>query len=567
MISVVLYGRNDNYGYNLHKRAALSLNCITELLTHKDDEILFVDYNTPDDFPAFPEAILDTLTPRAQSLLRILRVRPKHHKRYKDKTHLATLEPVARNVAVRRSNPANRWVLSTNTDMIFVPRRGESLSEIAARLPDGYYHLPRFEVPESLWESMNRMDPRGCIAQIEQWGRRFHLNEIVCSPDPAMKFDGPGDFQLILRSDLFNISGFHEEMLLGWHVDWNIARRLHLLHGETGDLVEQLSGYHCDHTRQVTPAHRANGVENDIAHFINAITSPQLPAQAQTWGLADEPVEELRPGTTSDGIIHSLSAGIAQELPQPVAFTFLYNKINYETPHALPFVLDIFSSYPRGTALGWFGTRSDLLSAFAVSWRSLSFEHPILVADGLSWLGPDLPECCVWATDDEIAHRADLLLFDWGLPIAGEADGEPEPAANQHVSRGFNRMVKDERARLARPDSAPRRFIGVNAVFNRYADLFCSHIGAARAPIATRIRQGYVIPEISEGQSSGQDQVRPDPDKEDTQLRAAVSTAQKATLEVMQLRREIVALRSSTSWRMTTPLRSAVNLLRRTRGS
>ena len=57
MISIVLYGRNDNYGYNLHKRAALSFNCMAEVLQEEGDEILFVDYNTPDDFPTFPEAI------------------------------------------------------------------------------------------------------------------------------------------------------------------------------------------------------------------------------------------------------------------------------------------------------------------------------------------------------------------------------------------------------------------------------------------------------------------------------------------------------------------------------
>ena len=34
-----------------------------------DDEIIFVDYNTPDDFPTFPEAIQDTLTERAKKLL------------------------------------------------------------------------------------------------------------------------------------------------------------------------------------------------------------------------------------------------------------------------------------------------------------------------------------------------------------------------------------------------------------------------------------------------------------------------------------------------------------------
>src|SRR5215467_9423130 len=142
MISIVLYGRNDNYGYNLHKRAALSLNCMAEVLSHADDEILFVDYNTPDDFPTFPEAIADTLTAKAKKHLRILRVRPEVHARFAKRTHLSALEPVARNVAVRRSNPANRWILSTNTDMIFVPRKGQSLSEVARDLPNAHYGIP-----------------------------------------------------------------------------------------------------------------------------------------------------------------------------------------------------------------------------------------------------------------------------------------------------------------------------------------------------------------------------------------------------------------------------------------
>ena len=76
MISIVVYGRNDNYGYNLSKRAAIGLNCMAEVLTDPDDEILFVDYNTPDTHPTFPEAIRDTLTDNARRLLRIFRVDP-----------------------------------------------------------------------------------------------------------------------------------------------------------------------------------------------------------------------------------------------------------------------------------------------------------------------------------------------------------------------------------------------------------------------------------------------------------------------------------------------------------
>lgn len=169
MISIVVYGRNDSHGYNLHKRAALSLNCMAEVLTDPSDEIIFVDYNTPDDFPTFPEAIRDTLTPEARRRLRVLRVRPSVHARYRSRTHLVVVEPLARNVAVRRSNPDNRWILSTNTDMIFTPLGGISLSELAGGLASGYYGIPRFELPETLWESLDRNPPHMMIPTVMEW--------------------------------------------------------------------------------------------------------------------------------------------------------------------------------------------------------------------------------------------------------------------------------------------------------------------------------------------------------------------------------------------------------------
>lgn len=184
MLSVILYGRNDSHGYNLHKRAAISLNAIAHLLSDAEDEIIFVDYNTPDDLPTFPEAIADTLTAKAVEKLRVLRIRPEvHEARFAARTHLVALEPIARNAAIRRANPSNRWVLSTNTDMIFVPRSAKSpdLTSIVASLGDGYYHLPRFELPEGLWETLDRKDAGGIIEAAKEWGERFHLNEIVHS--------------------------------------------------------------------------------------------------------------------------------------------------------------------------------------------------------------------------------------------------------------------------------------------------------------------------------------------------------------------------------------------------
>src|SRR5437868_15118075 len=108
MFSVILYGRNDTHGYNLHKRAAISFNAIAEVMSDPDDEILFVDYNTPDDHPTFPEAIHDTLTDTCKKQMRLFRVRPEHHAPPKSKTHIVALEAPSRNLAFRRSNANNR---------------------------------------------------------------------------------------------------------------------------------------------------------------------------------------------------------------------------------------------------------------------------------------------------------------------------------------------------------------------------------------------------------------------------------------------------------------------------
>ena len=382
MISIVLYGRNDNYGYNLHKRGALSLNCMAEVLTDPADEILFVDYNTPDDFPTFPEAIRDTLTERARKMMRILRVRPHIHERYKSRTHLKALEPVARNVAVRRSNPSNRWILSTNTDMIFVPQRSGSLTEIARDLAAGFYHAPRIEIPEALWESFDRLAAGNIIRTVREWGSALHLNEIVLG-SKFIRYDGPGDFQLILRSDLFENYGFDEDMLLGWHVDSNIAARLQLKYKAVGDLGEQVYGYHCDHTRQVTPAHSHARVQNDWKKFVDDVVRPDVPQQAASWGCAGDAIEEVRIDADPASVyVQALREVIGEPLAAPKIVTYTgetYNKVDYDPPHLMPFLADMFVSMPRTMNVGWYGARDETLRSFADIWQRLGFTGKILL--------------------------------------------------------------------------------------------------------------------------------------------------------------------------------------------
>ena len=499
MISLVLYGRNDSYGYNLHKRAALSLNCMAEVLTDPSDEILFVDYNTPDDFPTFPEAIQDTLTKRARGLLRILRVRPCIHERFKSRTHLVALEPVARNVAIRRSDPSNRWILSTNTDMIFVPRGDSSLSEITADLAPGFYHAPRIEIPEVLWESFDRGAPAEIINTVREWGTALHLNEIILGAKFIL-YDGPGDFQLLLRSDLFENEGFHEGMLLGWHVDSNIAKRMYIKYGMVGDLGNQVYGYHCDHTRQVTPAHSHTRLQNDWRTFCDEVERPDIPELAETWGCVNDTIEELRLVAEPASVyVRGLRDAIGQPLVEAPVVNYIietYNKVSYDPRHVLPFLADMFVSMARNANLGWYGAGLEMLSRFAALWEKLGFIGKILVDRDLIRRN-DSAGTVRYVSSAEILDGADAFVFDFG-DLPGSPHHTRATARKQlsnELLRRFCCVVRAERCRLSEGSGMPsRRIIALNAINNHYEKVVSALVAAAATPCATHMRHGYVLP-------------------------------------------------------------------------
>jgi len=498
MISIVLYGRNDNYGYNLHKRAALSFNCMAEVLTDPADEILFVDYNTPDDNPTFPEAIADTLTPRARQLLRIFRVRPSIHDRYKSKTRLKALEPIARNVAVRRSNSASKWILSTNTDMIFVPLRGDSLTDLTLELAPGFYHAPRIEIPEALWESFDRSEPVGIIRTVREWGSTLHLNEIVLGAE-TIRYDGPGDFQLLLRSDLFDCCGFDEAMLLGWHVDSNIAKRLRLKYGAVGDLGGAVYGYHCDHTRQVTPAHSHTRVQNDWRLFIEAVDRIGLPEQEQTWGCAGDTIEEIRLSSSTPGgygktlqALRRLNGNSNGPEQSPSASDHVRQR-------AALFLADLFASAPPLTSVAWYGSQAELLGAFATVWQQLDFSGKIITDRPVAAsIGPMSSVRCVPAPN--VLSEAGAFIFDFGGWPYDDLDPSQRSARARQLLRDFFRVVRAERTRLSCGLSL-RRIIAVDAANGPLETLLSRFIAGSAGPLGTNMRLGLVAPPKSEARS------------------------------------------------------------------
>lgn len=491
MISVIVYGRNDAHGYNLHRRAALSLNCIAEVLTHPDDELVFVDYNTPDELPTFIEAISDTLTERCIELLRVLRVPAAiHEQRFAANTHLPVVEPVARNVAARRANPSNRWLLSTNTDMIFIPLQEQSLSEICSDLLDGFYTLPRFELPEWLWERLPRSEPRRAAAEIERLGPALRLDEPTVSHE-WIRFDAPGDFELILHEDFTAIDGFDEAMLRGYHVDSNLSRRLLLHRGTIESLEEHLAGYHCNHNRTRTVYHGAH-VENDLDRFFFSVEAPELRDQRAAWGLAGVTLEEVpirervstRCATTLVDAIPTGPRTPSDAFGAPFALT-------YDSGHVLPFVADTLVVSPPATTIGYLGANTVLKQMLATLVEALGFERPLAVAS--------LDDA---TAIDEVAGVTDVVVFDLGIdksqvtPALGEvsrSDLPHFPSVLDHAPTALNQLIDNERRRLDE-GRHPRRIVLVNSSAAFWDAYVVAQFDCSYTTIHSRVRRATVKP-------------------------------------------------------------------------
>lgn len=498
MISVIVYGRNDSHGYNLHKRAALSFNCIAEVLNDPHDEILFVDYNTPDDFITFPEAIADTLTDKCRKLLRIIRVRPALHNRlFRATTDLVALEPVSRNVAIRRSNPNNKWLLFTNTDMIFHPHPPmQSLNDVVRDLPEGFYELPRFELPDVLWEGLDRRDAAGNIARVADWGKRYHINEIIEKPR-EIRYDAPGDFQLCLRRDAFAIHGFDEQHNLGWHMDANLAKRFCLFYGEVKTAAAFVSGWHCNHTRTQTNTHKSGRKSNDIDEVLVQLVRADLPHQKDTWGLAGEELEEVRvDGSRQGDLLKALDKVLPVPAASPLVTPFISSDLQACPPeHLKPYIADIMYSFPREWPIGYFGTDKKLFAAFYETVRAMGFAGPIdLIGreqdrDFDNVAAPEKLHCL---TIEEADAKCKIFVGDYR--VLDVDDLVEDNFQNTRMLAVLQQLLMLERAHSESQEFTPRKFIVLNGVQHPVAQLMRRYTNMQENPFGTRIRHGFVVP-------------------------------------------------------------------------
>lgn len=402
MISVLMVGRNDSHGYNMHKRVAICLNSYASLLDDPNDEILFVDCNTREGLPTLPEAIADTLTEQTRKRLKILRIRPYLYEKYNRGSMLPLSESLSKNVAIRRTNPKNRWILSTTSDNVIVPRYlGTSLTDLLSDLEDGFYELPRFGIPESLWELVKRDDPEGILRDFRRWGEEYSLNNAVLVDRPDIIYDNPGDFQLFPRTQAFAVKGFDERMVRCWHHDSNLARRLFLLNGETRSFLDKALCYHCDHTWEVDHLHSRGLTDadiNSVNDFIVNVTDPCW-SDEDEWGLPLEPVEEILLDGGRSSVMKILSEAmkgrshsLRKEFQSPESYnsSLLDDSLKYS-----PFFLNLILYY-SSVHLIYCGTRGkeyrDLFAKFNAEKQNIAIFESRIFPDNNKESDPFYPK-------------------------------------------------------------------------------------------------------------------------------------------------------------------------------
>src|SRR5438477_6117632 len=505
MISIVTMGRNDSYGYNLHKRVAISLNCLAVYLRDRHDEIIFVDYNTPDSLPTLPEAISDTLTSEARCRLRVLRVRPA----VLDGVVLfeggGMLAPIAYNIGFRRTNPANRWLLATTTDNVLVPSDPTHVfSEALRRLSDGFYSLPRYEAPQLLWESLNRTEPHDVITVLHDAGRRLHLREKVLVNSPV-NLDNCGDFQLMLREDLFAIDGMDERMVMGWqHTDANLQVRLGLLRGIDTGLSDFFDLYHLSHQRSIASTQARNRIEHDWEFFVSSVTSPQLPSQADSWGLPNVAIEEIR--IDSHRRDRSISGLIAAMGKKQLEALKSHKRLNFDSAvipvdHVLPHLADQLACLDPRAVVGYLGANRDVLVRLTELMNAWARPSPLAIRAPLDCLPKGNHVAGVPLIESSELDEVNIIVVDFSV-ARSDAGLEKEvitsaelPQGARHalalVHQGWHELVEAEQRR-AFDGRSPRIIIIVNAIHTSVEPLITRTLVDGHAPFSTRLRAGTV---------------------------------------------------------------------------
>ncbi|MEW5984316.1 MAG: hypothetical protein AB1806_18340 [Acidobacteriota bacterium] len=284
-LSIVLTGRNDNYGGDFNERffRALRFNH-TNLAAHGvDHEVVFVEWSPLAGRPHLSDLLAAEFSDLAATALTCYVVDPRYQDELSLNPSIKYLEYLAKNVGLRRAT--GRFVLSTNTDVFF----GESVvaSLASGRLEAGtVYRAPRFDLKLGIdqshvsWEMLDderNQTRRGTLA-------------------PPLLSGAAGDFLLADRESVHRLKGFNEVYRLARvGIDVNFLVKAY----GAGLRMADIGGpvYHVDHIG----SHRSSKslYDDSTAPWGRGRWHARTASydNPHTWGLAEAPQVEVGPRT------------------------------------------------------------------------------------------------------------------------------------------------------------------------------------------------------------------------------------------------------------------------------
>jgi len=274
-IGAVVISRRDGYGGD---QEAKLLYVLTSLI-HALDQVIFVDWNSPNDEPLF-EKILSQL-PQTGKLRCITVTQAMHVELTKgDLEAQKCVEVLARNIGIRRLT--TDWIISTNADVMVLDRPSIEdgiLSEkvfhcIARRESKFSDYGPFLSNAKAL-----RVWLRHCFSVFSQ-----HRSGSPLGPsDPWSLITCPGDFQLAHHDLWWSIRGFEESLIKRGFTDSNVQKKA-VLAGYQLELVREIPVFHFEHYPDTGSCGGGVGAWNDQRASLQDFTQTTNP---ETWGFSD----------------------------------------------------------------------------------------------------------------------------------------------------------------------------------------------------------------------------------------------------------------------------------------
>ena len=235
-LTIVVTGRNDDYGGQFAKRFFRTLTFNLERLAEKyvTTEVCLVEWNPVPDRPLLSEQLHAFVPEGCHERVRCYVVDRRYQQVLSLNPNLDFLEYIAKNVGIRRANA--HLVLATNTDILFSSALIDKISS-GGLLDSRVYRANRIDLKLGIDES------------------RIH-DELLSNPDnhvprsrikPPLYAGAAGDFILLDRDTFTRLRGFNEVYRLArFGVDHNFLVKAR----SSGVPIEDIGPpvYHISHT-------------------------------------------------------------------------------------------------------------------------------------------------------------------------------------------------------------------------------------------------------------------------------------------------------------------------------